>query len=406
MGPRARIPFLRPVTPALRNVLSRLRGIWARQYFSNFGPEERRLEARLSRRFGGREVVLVSNGTVALEMALEALGARGREVFLPSFTFSATAHAVVRAGGRPRFTDVDAATWMLDPEALPRRLPRGAILLPVHVFGVPTDDGALRGRGAALLYDACEAFGSAWRGDDVGTLGDAACFSFHATKLVPAGEGGAIVTASRPLAERLRRIRNFGHRGDQRPTLVGTNAKLSELQAAMGNAALDGISHTLAERRRLYHAYRRSLAGVPGLVLQAIPDGGRANGQLVAVRVEDDYGLPRARLAERLLREGIETRCYFDPPCHLFAVYRTPSLSLPRTEDLSRRVLCLPFPWGMTPAQIDRVVEALRSAQATVAPGRRPSSPPPARRGSPPRPRRSRPRNRSASRGARPPRPR
>lgn len=368
-----RIPFLRPYAPPVSGVVARLRRVWKREWFSNYGPEERELEARLVERFSGHpgsgagsghggkvEVVLVANGTLACEVALRAVGIAGRPVYLPTFTFSATLHAVLNAGGIPRFVDCDPATWNLDPGALPARLEKNAVLFPVHVFGVPCPADALASIGRPILYDACEAFGAAWNGRDVALLGEASVFSLHATKLISGAEGGFIVTRRKTLATACRRLRNFGHLGDQKPRMVAHNAKLSELQAAMANESLSGIEATLERRARDWHAYREIIAGIPGIELQAVPEGARPNGQLLAVRVTRAFGISRDLLLGRLGRRGLECRPYFNPPAHLYPLWKGRWRgTCPRAEALSRSVLCLPFPRGMTRAEMARVAEAL-----------------------------------------------
>lgn len=340
---------------------SRLRRVWACHTFTNYGPEERDLERRLSERFGGRDVILLANGTQACEIALRALDVAGRPVYLPSFTFSATVHAVLNAGGRPRFVDCDPRTWNLDPDALPRRLERDAVLFPVHIFGVPCDHERLRRLGRPLVYDACEAVGSQWRSEDVAALGKAAVFSMHATKLLAAAEGAFIVTSDRRLARRCRQIRNFGHLGDQKPRLAAHNAKLSELHAAMGAESLSGFDRVLARRRRDWWTYRALLADIPGLALQEVPEGCEPNGQLLAVRVERTFPMGRDHVLETLLESGIECRAYFDPPGHLYPLWKGRFRgTCPRATELSRRVLCLPFPHGISRNEMLQVVGALR----------------------------------------------
>lgn len=369
-----RLPYLRPIVPPLERILPRLRAVWRRRYFSNYGVEERLFTRRLSQRFDGRQVVVVANGTQACEIALEAVGVRGRPVYLPSFTFMATVTAVLRTGGIPRFVDIDPATWTMNPNALPDRLAADAILFPVHVFGVPAAHRALAARNRPLIYDACEAIGSRYGQKDVAACGDIACFSTHTTKLLPAGEGGFLVTADRRLAERLRRLRNFGQLGDQNPTVAGTNAKLSELHAALANASLSAFDRVLRHRRRQAAAYRRALQSVPGLTLQHYPDETTPNGQIMGVKLEDEFGMNRDAALAALARRGIECRAYFNPPGHLYPLCAglTRRGALPVTEDLARRVLCLPFTPEMNNDDFDYVAESLRRlARARASRARR-----------------------------------
>lgn len=356
------IPFLRPAVPPFDEVRPALEGVWARGWFTNDGPEVRGLEADLAARWG-RRVRAVSSGTDALLLALEALGVRGGEVVLPSFTFSATAHAVVRNGAVPVFADVDPATWCLDPAAAAAAIgPRTRAVVGVHIFGVPCDDAALSRLGPPVLYDACEAFGTTVGGRDVAAWGRASVFSFHATKIVPAIEGGAVATDDPEIDEAVRLARNFGNTGDYDCACAGMNAKLSEVHAVIGRRALAEAEALLADRRRILAAYRSALAGVPGLEPQAAPAGAEPNGQIVGVRVAGGRAR-RDRLRARLAAAGIETRAYFDPPCHRFKCYRDlPPRPLARTEALSAEILCLPAWAGLPDREIERIAAAIRAA--------------------------------------------
>lgn len=356
------IPFLRPALPPLDEILPALRGVWGRGHFTNDGPEVRGLEADLAARWD-RRVRAVANGTDALLLALEALDVRGGEVVLPSFTFSATAHAVVRAGAVPVFADVDPATWCLDPKAAAEAVgPRTRAILGVHVFGLPCDDAALSRLGPPVLYDACEAFGARLGGRDVATLGRASAFSFHATKIVAAIEGGAVATDDPAIDESVRLGRNFGNTGDYDCAVAGMNAKLSEVHAVIGRRALAAADAALADRRRVLAAYRAALAGEAGVEAQAVPAGAEPNGQLVGVRVAGGRAR-RDRLRDRLAAQGIETRAYFDPPCHRFSCYRDlPPRRLPQTEALADEILCLPAWTGLPDSAIGRVADAVRAS--------------------------------------------
>ena len=231
---------------------------------SNDGPMVRALEVHASAYLDGAEVIAVANGTQALELALMAIGRGEGAVVLPAYTFTATLNAVLRAGHEPVFCDIDPTTFTMDPEALAVLLSRRSdirAVLPVTVFGVPPDTDALarqaRHVGATLLLDNAHGFGSEVAGRRLPPGPLVQSISLHATKSVPAGEGGLVVTQDEALAEALRRLRNHGLAPDLLASTVGLNAKLPELSAALADHSLARLPERL-QRRRAYAARLRA----------------------------------------------------------------------------------------------------------------------------------------------------
>jgi dTDP-4-amino-4,6-dideoxygalactose transaminase len=352
-------------------LLARIRGACEARWLTNDGPLVREFETRVAALAGVRHCIATSNGTAALELALRALRMTG-EVIVPSFTFVATPGAVQWIGGTPVFCDVDAATHCLDPRRVEALItPRTSGILGVHVWGNPCavdelTDIARRHR-LPLLFDAAHAFGSEWRGRPLGQFGDAEVYSFHATKFVQSAEGGAVVTNSDALAAELRLTRNFGFAGLDRVAALGMNAKMSEINAAMGLTSLDALDEFLAVNERNYAAYQRALTGLPGLTLLPYPPGERHNRQYIVVLVDEAAcGLSRDLLVEALRAENVLARRYFFPGCHRFPPFAPPgggiAADLPVTESLIRTVLQLPTGTGASTADIQRVGEILRTA--------------------------------------------
>src|SRR5580700_10573922 len=261
----------RPNLPDKQAILDRISGALEAGWLTNGGPLVAEFERRVASEAGVKHCIATCNGTAALELAVRALGLVG-EVIVPAYTFVATAHALAWHGLRPVFCDVDPATHTLDPDKVVRTIgPRTAAIVGVHLWGGSCDVDALaviaRQHKIPILFDAAHAFGSTYRDRLIGGFGACETFSFHATKFVHCGEGGAVATNDDRLAERLRLLRNFGFAGYDRVTSLGTNAKLSELAAAMGLASLDHMGTIVAANRRNYEAYASCLRSLPGITL-------------------------------------------------------------------------------------------------------------------------------------------
>lgn len=341
--------------------------IFERRWLSNNGPLVQELEQRIAIRLGVRHVVATSNGTTAIELLLGALGLSG-EVIVPSFTFVATVHAVTRSGLTPVFADIDPRTHALDPRAVEAAItPRTSAILPVHLWGVPADVAAFEQladtHGLALLFDAAHAFSTSIGGRSVGTFGRAEVFSFHATKFFNTFEGGAIATADDDLAESLRLARNFGFTGEDSVVAVGSNAKMSEICAAMGLVNLDSADDFIARNRAVREVYVRELEGVPGIALHEVEREGRAtNYQYVVALVADGR---RDELLAALRAEGVLARRYFWPGAHAMEPYRTrqpgASETLPATLRVAREVLVLPTGTNISDADVIGVCDIIRT---------------------------------------------
>jgi len=359
------IRLTEPTLPPLADLLPDLEATWARRQLTNHGPFSLELARQLGLRLGVG-VVPAASGTAGLMATLRALGVRG-EVVVPAITFSATAHAVVWAGATPAFADVDPHTWCLTPESIaPRLTGRTEAILAVHLFGPPCDADALdafaRRRGLALVLDAAQAFGSVYPdGRPVGSGGLAEVFSFHATKLLPAGEGGAIATADATLAARVALVLRFGESGGGEAARVGLNGKMTEWAAILALHGLPEVSARIARRAALVDRAWRRLAELPGLTRQTMVPGARTNHQMLPLAVDEGaFGLPTGRLAEALAAEGIDVRRHYFPPLHrhpAFAAADAPSL--PAADALAARLLCLPLSSHMEERAVDLVAAAV-----------------------------------------------
>jgi dTDP-4-amino-4,6-dideoxy-D-glucose transaminase len=347
------------------------------RWLSNGGAKVERFEKRLSERLGGLHCVATCNGTLALQIALRALGVEG-EVVLPSLTFVATAHAVAWERLTPVFADVEAETLCMGPAQAAARIGlRTGALLGVHLWGRHGDVRGLERlaaeRGLPLVFDAAHALGSTLDGRALSGYGDAAVLSFHATKVANCFEGGAIVTGDAELAERAARMRNFGFVDEDEVAGIGTNAKLSEAGAAMGLASLDALDDFLAVNRRNHAAYARALDGLPGIRLLQFEPPEAANCHHVVVEVDPDRaGLDRDQLRAALVAENVLARRYFHPGCHRMPPYASyPQASLPVTERFLARCLSLPTGTAVGEAEVERIGEVVGLAVANAEDVRR-----------------------------------
>lgn len=344
--------------------LSRVENILDARWFTNHGPQVLEFEAKLARYLGVKHCISVCNATVGLEIAIRALGMQG-EVILPSLTFVATAHALQWQQIRPVFCDVDPRTHLLDPKQVEALITeRTTGILPVHLWGRPCNVDALQEiadrHGLKLLFDAAHAFGCSQGGKMVGNFGNAEVFSFHATKFFNSFEGGAITTNDDAVAQKIRLMTNFGFAGYDNVIHIGTNGKMTEVCAAMGLTSLQSVEEFVAVNRRNHEAYRRHLAGIPGLALCTFDGDEHNNYQYVVVEYTPaDAGPTRDEVVEALWAENVMARKYFWPGCHRMEPYRTlypdDSKRLQHTDAIASRLLVLPTGTAMDLEGIERL---------------------------------------------------
>jgi len=334
-----------------------------------------RFEREFAAVCGTRHAVACSSGTTALHLALATLGARrGDEVIVPAMTFIATANAVRYCGATPVFVDIDPLTWCLDPQAVADAVgPRTVGIIPVHLLGHPADMDPLNAiaerHGLWVVEDAAEASFATYRGRPIGSLGDAATFSFFGNKIVTCGEGGAVTFSSDRLVGRMRMLRGHGMDPGRRYhfPLVGFNYRMSNLTAAVACAQLERRDAILARRRAIVGLYEERLAAEPGLRQRVDAPWAGVSPWLVAIVVDrDTLGLDRDSLAAALAAAGIETRPLFhplhlQPPYHRAAARRGIG-SLPHAEALGADGLMLPTHTLLTDDDVAFVCEAITAA--------------------------------------------
>jgi dTDP-4-amino-4,6-dideoxygalactose transaminase len=339
-----------------------------RRWLSNNGPYVRDFEKRVADLAGVNHCVATCNGTLALEIAIRALGLSG-EVIVPSFTFVATPHALQWQEITPVFCDVGPKSCNIDPDRVEEMItPRTTGIIGVHLWGRPCDTERLgeiaSERGLKLLYDASHAFGCSHKGRLVGSFGDAEVFSFHATKFLNALEGGAVVTNDDELAARVRLMKNFGFVHYDKVIHVGTNGKMNEMSAAMGLTSLESMDEFVNANYRNYKQYQQAIREIPGVYLLKYDENERCNYQYVVTEVDEaKTKISRDEVVRVLQAEKVLARRYFYPGCHRMEPYRSyfphARLLLPQTERLAGRVLSLPTGTAVGPDEIGRVCELL-----------------------------------------------
>jgi dTDP-4-amino-4,6-dideoxygalactose transaminase len=351
--------------------LARVNGILDARWFTNYGGCVQELEAELARTLEVKHCITVCNATVGLEIASRALGLQG-EVIVPSLTFIATAHALQWQQIRPVFCDIDPVTHSLDPAEVEKLItPQTTGIVGVHLWGRACEVDELQAvadrHELTLMFDAAHAFGSSYKGRMVGGFGRAEVFSFHATKFFNTFEGGAITTNDDELARKLRLMTNFGFAGYDNVIHVGTNGKMNEMCAAMGLTSLRSVDEFVAVNRRNREAYRRALAGIPGLSLFEYDEAERNNYQYLVAEYAPAPGAPSREDMVRLLwAENVMARKYFWPGCHRMEPYRSlePDAGerLPHTEAVASRLLVLPTGTGVDADEIERLCGLIRRA--------------------------------------------
>lgn len=348
--------------------LQRVNQILDNQWLTNNGPMVQEFEQRIAAHLGVKHCIAMCNGTVALEIAIRALGLEG-EVIIPSWTFVATAHALYWQGITPVFADIDPTTHNLDPAAVRRMItPRTSGIIGVHLWGraAPIDElqAIADEHGLKLMFDAAHAFGSTYKGQTIGRFGACEVFSFHATKSFNTFEGGAVTTNDDKLAETMRLMRNFGFVHYDKVIHPGTNGKMIEVCAAMGLTNLDGNAAVIASNRLNHAAYTTALADVAGISVLPYDTAEQNSHHYVVIEVDETFPASRDQIIAALHAENILARKYFWPGCHGMKPYRDlfphSGLMLANTERVANRVVVLPSGTTLPAGSVDAIAAVCR----------------------------------------------
>jgi perosamine synthetase len=321
---------------------------------------------------GVKHAIACCNGTVALHLALAALGVEpDDEVIVPTLTFVATPNSVTYCGAKPVFVDSEPETWNLDPVQVEAKItPRTKGIIAVHLYGHPAQMKKLKEIAERhkifLLEDAAEAHGAVCDGQIIGSIGDAATFSFYANKIITTGEGGMVVTSNDALAEKVRLLRGQGMDPNRRywHPIIGYNYRMMNLAAAIGLAQLEKINEQLAVRLKIAEAYRGRLQDLPGILPQPEQSWAQHAYWMFSIVLQPDLWQTRNKIIEELAQQGIETRPVFYP-AHTFPPYLkfSDGAAFPVAENLSANGISLPTWAGLTEDEMDYVCRALEKCR-------------------------------------------
>ena len=363
-----KILVTRSSIPSLDEYVDEIKDIWDSHWLTNMGTKHQRLQKELEEYFGIPHVVLYTNGHLALENAIAALGLpKGGEVITTPFTFASTTHAIVRNGLVPVFCDVKEDDYTIDVNKIEGLITEQTVaIVPVHVYGNICDvegiDKIANKYGLKVIYDAAHAFGVKYKGQSSATFGDATMFSFHATKVFNTIEGGCVCFSDDSWVQILDDMKNFGIHGPESVEYVGGNAKMNEFQAAMGICNLRHLNDENTKRKKVVDRYRERLEGVEGIKLSKIQKDVESNYAYFPV-VFDGYKYTRNEVFEKLEKNNIGARKYFYPLTNSFDCYKNyPTAGTEKTavaQHLALRVLTLPLYADLSLDNVNKICDVI-----------------------------------------------
>lgn len=354
-----------PKSPDKDNFLKLISKVLESKRFTNGGPLTEQLEHKIATYLGVGECVLVANGTLGLQLVTRALNLKG-EVIVPAFTFIATANALKWEGITPVFCDIDLNTHNICLDHCKQLItPKTSAILGVHLWGRSCNSRELKKLAEkhkiSLFFDASHAFACGKNKQLIGSFGEAEIFSLHATKAFHTGEGGAITTNNKYLANKLRKMRSFGFVDYDKTECLGINAKISELHAALGLANLDSLANSLKVSRNNHQLYSSLLSNIEGIdILQYDQPH---NFHYIVAEIQENAPLNRNELLQVLIHENVIARRYFYPGCHRMAPFgSTTSYSpLKNTDKLAEKILILPGGSNLSSEEVEGVCETIIS---------------------------------------------
>ena len=361
------INVTKPDIPEIEDYIKYLKEIWKNEWLTNDGEFLRLFEIKLKEHLKLRNVIVVSNGTLAIHMALKALNIKGDVITTP-FTFSATTNALIWEGLNPVFADIDSETFNIYPSDVEKKITdETSAILAVHVYGNPCYVEELQEisieNDIKLIYDSAHSFGVEYKKKSVLNYGDISTLSFHATKVFNTVEGGAITAQDEKILEKLKLLRNHGIKSEEEVLLPGTNAKMNEFQAAMGLCNIKIIEDKLKQRKELYDHYKENLASFDNIKFQ----------KLIASKYNYSY-MPvcfenikvRDKIYSELIKDNIYSRKYFYPLTVNYDYFKQRGQNLVQkydlkvASDISDRVLCLPLYPDLGENVVDKITNRIK----------------------------------------------
>ncbi len=357
------IQVTKPFLPPSSEYKELLDGVWERNWLTNNGPLVQQLEAELKEFLGVSHVHFVTNGTIALQLAIKALDLHG-EIITTPFSYVATTSSIVWENTTPVFADIDPLTLNIDPKEVEKRItPKTTAILAAHVYGIPCAVEDLKAiankNGLKIIYDGAHAFGARLNGKSLLNWGDISTCSFHATKLFHTIEGGGVFTANPEIHERLGFLKNFGHHGFDKYAMLGVNGKNSEFHAAMGIVNMRYVKGLIQKRAMIAGWYDKKLLNL-NLQRPSVPEGCEYNYAYYPVIFNTETSLLQA--FQFLQKNQVFARRYFYPSLEkLPYIKHEPYCNV--AEDYSRRILCLPFYDSLKEEEVSRICRLIMESQ-------------------------------------------
>lgn len=361
------IMITRSSMPDFEEYTAEIRELWDSRWLTNMGVKHVQFQKELERYLKVKHIELLTNGHMALELGIQALGLTTGEVITTPFTFASTTHAIVRNGLTPVFCDINPDDYTMDVSQIEDLITdRTVAILPVHVYGnicqVEMIDEIAKKHHLKVIYDAAHTFGETYKGNAVASFGDISCMSFHATKVFNTVEGGAVCYTDEEFGRRLYSLKNFGIWDSETVESVGANAKMNEFCAAMGICNLRHIEEEIDKRRLVDERYRKNLTDVVGVRLNIRQEGVKTNYAYFPVEIDEDlYGRNRDEVQKMLAEEGVYARKYFYPLTSEYECYRDKydSIKTPVAKGVSRRIITLPIYADLALNDVDRICDKI-----------------------------------------------
>ncbi len=362
------INVTRSSMPEFSEYCEEIKDLWESHWLTNMGEKHKKLQVMLEEYLNTPHVALYTNGHLALENVIAAFNfSKGSEVITTPFTFASTTHAIVRNGLVPVFCDINENDYTIDVNKIEALITKKTCaILPVHVYGNLCDNQKImeiaKKYNLKVIYDAAHAFGVTKNGENVANMGDAAMFSFHATKVFNTIEGGAVTFKNDNFVQLLNDLKNFGIRNAEEVAFVGGNAKMNEFQAAMGICNLRHLKEEIEKRKAVVNRYRERLNGVKGIKLLAEQEGVTSNYAYFPV-VFDGYKYTRDQVYEILGKQGIIARKYFYPLVNEYDCYKDEEWAditkTPIAQHIAYKVLTLPLYADLQDTEVDKICDLI-----------------------------------------------
>lgn len=360
------IQVTRSSMPEIDEYIDEIKDIWETHWLTNMGSKHKRLQSELKDYLAVENVDLLTNGHMALELSMQAMGLKG-EVITTPFTFASTTHAIVRNGLEPVFCDINPENFTIDTTKIENLITeKTCAIVPVHVYGnicnIEEIDRIAKQYNLKVIYDAAHTFGETYKGKGIGSFGDVSCFSFHATKVFNSIEGGAVCYNDVEFGKEICRLKNFGISGPETVDSVGANAKMNEFCAAMGLCNLKHVNKDIEKRRAVVDRYRSHLEGIAGIQLNPIQKDVMSNHAYFPVVFDETvFGTDRDTVMEKLAENGIGARKYFYPLTNTFNCFngKYDASSTPIALQISKRILTLPLYADLRLEDVDRICEII-----------------------------------------------